>query len=80
MGLVNLLYILPALIRACRHVFVQSDAQIVCMHVFTHEHRNPLDPLLKKLSEEFTDDQDLSVRLSKLFKASILVILAHART
>ena len=32
-------------------------------------YRNPLEPLLKKLSEEFTDDQDLSVRLSRLFKA-----------
>jgi hypothetical protein len=39
------------------------------------ETANPLEPLLKKLSEEFTDDQDLHARLEKLFKASVLVDL-----
>ena len=29
---------------------------------------NPLDPLLKKLSEEFIDEDDLHARLQKLFK------------
>ncbi len=30
--------------------------------------RNPMEPLLIKLAREFTDSQDLSDRLSKLFK------------
>ncbi len=30
--------------------------------------RSPFDPLLRKLCEEFTDDQDLSNTLGKLFK------------
>ncbi len=35
------------------------------------ESANPLEPLLKKLSEDFTDDQDLHARLEKLFKVNI---------
>ena len=35
--------------------------------------RNPLEPLLKKLSEDFTDDQDLSMRLRKLFKVACCI-------
>jgi hypothetical protein len=34
------------------------------------ESANPLEPLLKKLSEDFTDDQDLHARLEKLFKVT----------
>ena len=30
--------------------------------------RNPMEPLLIKLAREFTDSQDLSERLSKLYK------------
>lgn len=34
--------------------------------------KNPLEPLLMKLAREFTDDQDLSDRLQKLYKVSII--------
>ena len=30
--------------------------------------RNPLEPLLLKLGREFTDDQDLTERLQRLYK------------
>jgi hypothetical protein len=30
--------------------------------------RNPMEPLLMKLAREFTDNKDLSDRLSKLYK------------
>ncbi len=30
--------------------------------------RNPMEPLLIKLAREFTDSQDLSERISKLYK------------
>jgi uncharacterized protein YecE (DUF72 family) len=33
-----------------------------------HESRNPLEPLLMQLAKEFTDDQDLSERLLKLYQ------------
>jgi hypothetical protein len=36
---------------------------------------NPMEPLLKKLSEEFTDDQDLHARLEKLFKVDLRIDL-----
>ena len=32
------------------------------------ESSGPLDPLLRKLCEEFVDDQDLTEKLQKLFK------------
>ncbi len=32
--------------------------------------RNPMEPLLIKLAREFTDSQDLSDRLMKLYKVS----------
>ena len=33
--------------------------------------RNPMEPLLIKLAREFTDSQDLSDRLMKLYKVKI---------
>ena len=32
------------------------------------EYTTPLEPLLKRLSEEFIDDHDLTARLQRLFK------------
>ncbi len=32
------------------------------------EYTTPLEPLLKRLAEDFIDDTDLSVRLQRLFK------------
>ena len=42
-------------------------------HTHTHMHaraqaRNPLEPLLVKLAREFSDSQDLSDRLQKLYQ------------
>ena len=36
---------------------------------------NPMEPLLIKLARDFTDSQDLSDRLLKLYKVSRLVFL-----
>ncbi len=33
--------------------------------------RNPLEPLLFRLASEFSDDQDLSDRLHKLYQVSV---------
>jgi hypothetical protein len=35
------------------------------------EYTTPLEPLLKRLSEEFIDDEDLSARLHRLFKVDL---------
>ena len=35
-----------------------------------NETSGPLDPLLKKLCEEFVDDHDLTEKLKKLFKVN----------
>ena len=40
------------------------------------ESSGPLDPLLKKICEEFVDDQDLTDKLQKLFKAILFLFLA----
>ena len=37
--------------------------------------RNPMEPLLLKLAREFTDSQDLSDRLLKLYKVSLSLCL-----
>ena len=34
--------------------------------------RNPLEPLLKKISKEFVDDSDLSNKLHQLYKVSFI--------
>jgi hypothetical protein len=35
------------------------------------ETRNPLEPLLRSLAHEYSDDTDLSVRLRRLFQVSL---------
>ena len=38
----------------------------------TEEYHTPFEPLLRKLAEDFTDDEDLEQRLRKLFRVQIL--------
>jgi hypothetical protein len=41
------------------------------------EANGPLDPLLRKLCEEFVDDQDLTEKLHKLFKVVKYIRSSH---
>jgi hypothetical protein len=56
--------------------FIQASAKIeqddhedsIRLQKAASRMRYPLDPLLEKLSKEYSDDADLSVRLLDLFK------------
>ena len=49
-------------------------------HTHTHRERdakNPLEPLLLKYAMDFSDDRDLSERLTKLYKVEYFSVLLY---
>ncbi len=62
--------LLDSFIKASSMIEHDEDTNSRAKKSKVDESANPLEPLLKKLSEDFTDDHDLSARLEKLFKVN----------
>jgi hypothetical protein len=60
--------LLDSFMKASTMIEHDQEANMRAKKSNADESANPLEPLLKKLSEDFTDDQDLHARLEKLFK------------
>jgi hypothetical protein len=68
---VSVAVLLDNFVSASAHIDAQEQMRSKEEKRRRQETHNPLEPLLRSLSHEYSDDADLSVRLIRLFQASV---------
>ncbi len=63
--------LLDNFVSASAHIDAQEQMRFKEEKRRRQETRNPLEPLLRSLAHEYSDDADLSVRLIRLFQVSL---------